>query len=80
MSYADLATEVIAKFVQEDEVPRDVLAGIVKRSCAAFRSEEVTPLVKVHGHYVLVSWNWYSWTDKPSRTGLIVHLKIHHGM
>lgn len=53
MSYADLATEVIAKFVQEDEVPRDVLAGIVKRSCAAFRSEEVTPLVKVDGHYVL---------------------------
>ncbi|KAL7530422.1 hypothetical protein ACHAXR_005282, partial [Thalassiosira sp. AJA248-18] len=53
MSYADLATEVIAKFVQEDEVPRDVLADIVKRSCGAFRSEEVTPLVKVDGHYLL---------------------------
>jgi len=55
LSYADLATEVIGKFVQEDEVPRDILAGIVKKSCAAFRSEEVTPLVKVDGHYILVS-------------------------
>ena len=55
LSYADLAVEVIGKFVLDDEVPRDVLEGIVKRSCAAFRSEEVTPLVKVEGHYVLVS-------------------------
>jgi len=53
LNYADLATEVIGKFVQEDEVPRDILAGIVKKSCAAFRSEEVTPLVKVDGHYIL---------------------------
>jgi len=34
LSYADLATEVIGKFVQEDEVRRDILAGIVKKSCA----------------------------------------------
>lgn len=54
LGYAELATEVIAKFVKDDEVPRDVLAGIVRRSCAAFRSEEVTPLAKVNGHYVLV--------------------------
>jgi len=53
LNYADLATEVIGKFVMEDEVPRDVLAGIVTRSCAAFKSEEVTPLVKVDGHYIL---------------------------
>jgi threonine synthase len=55
LSYADLATEVIAKYVGEDQVPRDVLRDIVKRSCGAFRSEEVTPLVKVDGHWVLVS-------------------------
>ena len=55
LSYADLATEVIGKFVKDDEVPRDVLAGIVKKSCGAFRSEDVTPLIKVEGHYVLVS-------------------------
>ncbi|KAL3775732.1 hypothetical protein ACHAWO_000818 [Cyclotella atomus] len=53
LSYADLATEVIAKYVGEDQVPRDVLRDIVKRSCGAFRSEEVTPLVKVDGHWVL---------------------------
>ena len=41
--------------MQEDQVPRDVLEDIVKRSCAAFRSEEVTPLIKVDGHYILVS-------------------------
>jgi len=57
LGYADLATEVIGKFVKDDEVPRDVLADIVKRSCGAFRSDEVTPLVKVDGHYVLVSYN-----------------------
>lgn len=46
---------MIGKYVKEDEVPRKILADIVKRSCGAFRSGEVTPLVKVDGHYVLVS-------------------------
>lgn len=55
LSYPDLAVEVIAKFVKDDEVPRNVLRDIVHKSCDAFRSEEVTPLVKVNGHYVLVS-------------------------
>jgi threonine synthase len=55
LSYAELATEVIGKFVKDDEVPRDVLERIVKKSCGAFRSGDVTPLVKVEGHYVLVS-------------------------
>jgi threonine synthase len=53
--YATLATEVIGKFVKEDEVPRSVLVDIVSRSCAAFRVKEVTPLVKMDGHYILVS-------------------------
>lgn len=48
LSYADLAVNVIGKFVQEDQVPRDKLEDIIKRSCAAFRSEEVTPIV-THG-------------------------------
>lgn len=52
--YATLATEVIGKFVKDDEVPRDVLVDIVSRSCAAFRVKEVTPLVKMDGHYILV--------------------------
>lgn len=55
LDYATLATEVIGKFVKDDEVPRAVLADIVTRSCAAFRVEDVTPLVKMDGHYILVS-------------------------
>ena len=54
LSYADLAVNVIAKFVQDDQVPREKLDDIVKRSCAAFRSEEVTPIVNVGGVAVLV--------------------------
>ena len=53
-SYPELAVEVIAKFVCEDEVPRKKLEDIVKRSCAAFRVEDVTPVVKKGGHYILV--------------------------
>jgi threonine synthase len=59
LSYADLAANVISKFVQEDQVPADKLRDIVKRSCASFRHEEVTPVIKVGGHAVLVSpWHF----------------------
>jgi hypothetical protein len=54
LSYADLAVKVISKFVQEDQVPLVKLEDIVKRSCGAFRSPDVTPVVAVDGHYVLV--------------------------
>ena len=53
-SYADLAIAVISKFVAEDQVPRSDLEDIIKRSCAAFRSKDVTPVVEVGGHAVLV--------------------------
>jgi threonine synthase len=55
LSFPDLAVNVISKFVGEDQVPADKLADIVKRSCAAFRHEDVTPVIKVGGHAVLVS-------------------------
>ena len=55
LSYPDMATKVISKFVKEDQVPADKLADIIKRSCAAFRHEDVTPIVNVGGHAVLVS-------------------------
>lgn len=55
LSYPDLAINVISKFVKDDQVPAEKLADIVKRSCAAFRHEDVTPVVKVGGHTVLVS-------------------------
>jgi len=52
-SYPDLAVEVISKFVGEDQVPRAKLQDIVKRSCAAFRKEDVTPVIDVGGHAIL---------------------------
>lgn len=55
LSYPDLAVNVIAKFVEEDQVPRKRLEDIVKRSCAAFRVEDVTPVIQVGGHHILVS-------------------------
>jgi threonine synthase len=54
LSYPDLATKVISKYVKDDQVPSDKLEEIVKRSCAAFRHEEVTPVVSVGGHKILV--------------------------
>lgn len=54
-SYPELAVAVISKFVGEDQVPGVNLKDIVTRSCAAFRSPEVTPVVEVGGHHVLVS-------------------------
>lgn len=54
-SFPELAVEVISKFVQEDQVPAANLKDIVTRACAAFRSPEVTPLVEVGGHHILVS-------------------------
>lgn len=53
LSYADLSVQVISKFVGEDQVPRAKLEDIVKRSCAAFRNDEVTPVIEVGGHAVL---------------------------
>jgi len=53
LTYADLAVQVISKFVQEDQVPFSKLDDIVKRSCASFRHEDVTPLVSIGGHAVL---------------------------
>lgn len=55
LSFPDLAVNVISKFVKEDQVPTEILEDIIKRSCAAFRSEEVTPVVNVGGHKILVS-------------------------
>ena len=55
LSFPDLAVNVISKFVKEDQVPAHKLEDIVKRACAAFRHEDVTPVLKIGGHSVLVS-------------------------
>lgn len=55
-SFAELSICVISKYVGEDQVPHNILVDIVQRSCAAFRSyPDVTPLVHVDGHAILVS-------------------------
>lgn len=57
LSYPDMAVEVISKFVKEDQVPAEKLKDIIHRSCAAFRSPEVTPVKKIGELYVLVRKN-----------------------
>jgi threonine synthase len=54
LSYADLAFRVIRKFVQDDQVPERKLHEIIHKSCGAFRHQDVTPIVNVNGHAVLV--------------------------
>ena len=54
LSFPDLAVAVISKFVKDDQVPASKLRDIVTRSCAAFRHKDVTPVVPVGGHYILV--------------------------
>lgn len=53
-SFSDMAFEVISKFVKDDQVPVDKLREIISRSALSFRSPEVTPVVSVGGHYILV--------------------------
>jgi threonine synthase len=54
LSYADLAVSVIRRFVSDDQVPERKLREIVHKSCGAFRHADVTPVVNVNGHAVLV--------------------------
>jgi len=53
LSYSDLATNVIRKFVSEDDVPLEELKRIVSTSCAAFREDDVTPVIEKNGHFIL---------------------------
>jgi threonine synthase len=54
LSFPDLAVQVITKFVQADQIPTSKLRDIVHRSCRSFRHADVTPVVSVGGHAVLV--------------------------
>lgn len=53
LPFAALATEVIGRFVAEDDIPRADLARLVERSYAAFTDPEVTPVVAVDGLRIL---------------------------
>ncbi|GAB6039478.1 threonine synthase [Endothiovibrio diazotrophicus] len=52
LPFAELAIEVIGRFVGDD-IPRDDLAELIRRSYATFTHPEVTPLVAVDGFQVL---------------------------
>ena len=54
LSYADLAVQVISKYVKDDQIPAPKLKEIITKSCAAFRHPDVTPIKNVGGHAVLV--------------------------
>lgn len=54
LSYPDLSVQIIRKFVKDDQVPLSVLKDIIHRSCASFRHSDVTPVIQVNGHAVLV--------------------------
>lgn len=56
LGYADLAVAVISKFVGDDQVPAAKLKEIVHKSCGPFTHEDVTPVIQVGGHAVLVSF------------------------
>ncbi|MDD2851704.1 MAG: threonine synthase [Desulfuromonadaceae bacterium] len=51
LSYPDLAFEVISRYV--DDIPAADLKNIISRSYATFTHDEVTPLVKKDGVYIL---------------------------
>ncbi|GMI15613.1 hypothetical protein TrLO_g15171 [Triparma laevis f. longispina] len=53
LSYADMSTELLSKYIGSDEIPLSDLRSIVTIALSSFRVPEVTPVVKVGGHYVL---------------------------
>jgi threonine synthase len=53
LPFPDLAVKVLSKFVKDDQVPLAKLEDIVRRSCAAFRHDDVTPVEYVGGHAIL---------------------------
>jgi threonine synthase len=52
LPFPDLALEVMAPFVGE-AIPREDLAGLIRRSYASFSRPEVTPVVEVGGARIL---------------------------
>ncbi|ORZ11978.1 threonine synthase [Absidia repens] len=54
LSFQELAVQVLSLYIDESQIPRSDLEGLVERSYATFRHPDVTPLAKVKdGLYVL---------------------------
>ncbi len=52
LSYQDLALEVMACFIDDDDIPRSDLQELINRSYARFDHSEITPLQKVGKLYI----------------------------
>lgn len=46
-SFADLSVAVLSLYIEEEEISRDELRGLVEKSYSTFRHPEVTPLQKL---------------------------------
>ncbi|CAM9776755.1 unnamed protein product, partial [Laminaria digitata] len=53
LSFPELAHKVMSKYISEEEVPSADLLDLCKRSTVNFRTEEVTPVVRVGETWVL---------------------------
>ncbi|KAJ8662874.1 threonine synthase [Lichtheimia ornata] len=54
LSFQELAVEILSMYIDDSEIPRADLKGLVERSYATFRDKDVTPLQKIRdGLYVL---------------------------
>jgi threonine synthase len=56
-NYPKLAYEILLKYIQDDQIPSTKLYDIVQRSfgiSSAFRHTDVTPIISVNGHAILV--------------------------
>ncbi|AOA62800.1 Threonine synthase [Komagataella phaffii CBS 7435] len=50
LSFQDLAFKIMRLYIKEAEIPDNDLKDLVERSYSTFRSEEVTPTVKLDSH------------------------------
>ena len=82
-NFPALAIAILSKFVQDDQVPFDQLQSIIERSCASFRHSDVTPVVSVGGHSILVChisffWNLFMKKEKKNLCSLLPSLFVYN--
>lgn len=53
LPFVQLATEIIALFVSADDIPYQDLDRLVNKAFSAFSHPEISPVVKVGGHFIL---------------------------
>ncbi|CAN0119549.1 unnamed protein product, partial [Scytosiphon promiscuus] len=53
LAFPELAFQVMSKYISTDEIPSDDLLELCKKSAVNFRTEEVTPVVRVGKAWIL---------------------------